>query len=173
MASYLVRAEGDSTQFASVSSFEGGEIISMEAEERVAARGQMIALMQAGHPWREAAAMAGLQIGRSAAYQLLRNVRLRGEVALQDGRHGHPAKLREPVREVLETTCREAPHTPSREVQAVLQERFGILVSIGHLNRMRAKLGVGSRPVYREKNFASLARQRNRTFKKGQVGSSS
>jgi transposase len=128
----------------------------MEAEERVAARGQMIALMQAGHPWREAAAMAGVQIGRSAAYQLLRNVRLRGEVALQDGRHGHPAKLREPVREVLETTCREAPHTPSREVQAVLQERFGILVSIGHLNRMRAKLGVGSRPVHWEKTSLPL-----------------
>jgi transposase len=134
---------------------------------------QMVALMQAGHPWHEAATMAGVQIGRSAVYQLLRNVRLRGEGALQDGRHGHPAKLHEPVRELLETICREAPHTPSREVQAALQERFGILVSIGHLNRMRAKLGVSSRTVHREKNFDSLARQRNRTFKKGQVGSSS
>jgi hypothetical protein len=45
-------------------------------------------------------------------------------------------------------------------VQAALQERFGILVSIGHLNRMRAKLGVGSRAIHREKNFSSLARQR-------------
>jgi hypothetical protein len=37
--------------------------------------------MQADHPWHEAAVMAGVQIGRSAAYQLLHNVRLRGEAA--------------------------------------------------------------------------------------------
>ena len=98
--------------------------------------------MQAGHPWHEAAAMAGMQIGRSAAYQLLCNVRLHGDAALQDGRHGHPAKLRPPVREFLETTCREAPGIPSHVVQAALQERFGLRVSVGHLNRVRAELGV-------------------------------
>lgn len=69
----------------------------MQEEQRRVAKGQLIALMQAGHPWHEAAAMAGVQIGRSAAYQLLRNVRLRGNAALQDGRHGHPAKLRPKV----------------------------------------------------------------------------
>src|SRR5438445_7387546 len=108
----------------------------MENEQRRAAKGQMIALMQAGHPWQEAAAMAGIHLCRAAAYRLLHEVRTRGEGALQDGRHGHPAKLREPVRKWLETTCRETPEMPSRVVQAALQERFGILVSIGHLNRM-------------------------------------
>ncbi len=103
----------------------------MKEEQRHVAKRQMVALMQAGHTRQEAATMAGVQIGRSAAYQLLHNVRLRGEAALQDGRHGHPAKLRPPVREWLETTCRQAPHTPSHVVQAALQERFGILVSIG------------------------------------------
>jgi hypothetical protein len=38
----------------------------------------MIAFMQAGHRWHEAAAMAGVHIGREASYQLLRNVHLRG-----------------------------------------------------------------------------------------------
>ena len=51
----------------------------MEKEQRCTAKRQMIALMQAGHPWQEAAAMAGLRIGRSAAYQLLQKVRTRGE----------------------------------------------------------------------------------------------
>jgi transposase len=69
----------------------------MEKERQRSAKGQLVALMQAGHPWQEAAAMAGVRIGRSAAYQLLCNVRLQGEAALQDGRHGHPVKLREPV----------------------------------------------------------------------------
>lgn len=115
----------------------------------------MVALVQAGHPWQEAAAIAGLHIGRSAAYQLLKKVRKRGEAALQDGRHGHPAKLREPVRKWLETTCHEAPQTPSREVQAALQECFGILISIGHLNRIRAELGIGSRTVRGKETFPS------------------
>jgi transposase len=141
----------------------------MEEEQRRAAKRQMITLMQAGHTWQEAATIAGVQIGRSAAYQLLRNVRLRGEAALQEGRHGHPAKLRPPVREWLETTCREAPHTPSHAVQVALQERFGILVSIGHLNRVRAELGVGSRALHREKNFNSLALRRSLTGKKEPV----
>jgi transposase len=135
----------------------------MQEEQRRAAKRQLIALMQAGHPWYEAAAMAGVQIGRSAAYQLLRNIRLRGDAALQDGRHGHPAKLRPPVRQFLETTCRETPDIPSHVVQAALQERFGILVSVGHLNRVRAELGVGSRPVHRGKNCHSLAPRRSLT----------
>lgn len=132
----------------------------MQEDQRHAAKGRLIALMQAGHPWHEAAVMAEVHIGRSAAYQLLRNVRLRGDAALQDGRHGHPAKLRPPVREFLEITCREAPDTPSHVMQAALQERFGILVSLGHLNRVRAELGIGSRTGHREKNSSSLARQR-------------
>lgn len=142
----------------------------MEDEQRQVAKEHMIALMQAGHSWREAATRAGIQTSRSAAYRLLQNVRTRGEAALQDGRHGHPTKLREVVRQWLERTCREAPHTPSHGVQAALQERFGILVSIGHLNRVRAKLGVGSRTVHREKNCSFLARRRKRTGKKEQVG---
>jgi len=145
----------------------------MEEEQRRAAKRQMIALMQAGHTWQEAATMAGVPLGRSAAYQLLRNVRLRGEAALQDGRHGHPAKLRPLGREWLETTCREALHTPSHVVQAALQERFGLQVSIGHLNRVRAELGLGSRAVHREKNSSSLARQRDLVGKKERVDSSS
>ena len=135
----------------------------MQEEQRRVAKGQLTALMQAGHPWHEAAAMAGVHIGRSAAYQLLHNVRMRGDAALQDGRHGHPAKLCPPVREFLENTCREVPSTPSHVMQAALQERFGILVSIGHLNRVRAELGIGSRTVHRKKNSSSLARQRNLT----------
>jgi transposase len=139
----------------------------MQEEQPGAAKGQLVALMQAGHHWHEAAAMAGVHIGRSAAYQLLRNVRLRGEVALQDGRHGHPAKLRPQVREFLETMCREAPYIPSHVLQAALQERFGLMVSIGHLNRVRDELGVGSPTPHRGKNCHFPPRQRNRIFKKG------
>jgi hypothetical protein len=66
----------------------------MQEDQRRAAKGPLIALMQEGYPWHKAAAMTGMQIGRSASNQLLRNVRLRREAALQDGQYGHRAKLR-------------------------------------------------------------------------------
>jgi transposase len=144
----------------------------MEAEQRRGAKKQLIALMQAGHFWQEAATVAGLQISRSGAYRLLQEVRKRGEAALLDGRHGHPTKLRESVREFLETTCRETPSTPSREVQAALQEQFGIFVSIGHLNRVRTQIGVGSRVVRREKNLTFPVLQKKLTGKRELADSS-
>ena len=117
----------------------------MEAEQRCAAKEQMIALMQAGHRWQEAAAQAGIQVSRSTAYRLLRLVRARGKAAFQDGRHGHPAKLRMDERLWLENYCHTSPGTPSRVVQTAFLERFGIQISIGYLNQVRANLGLGSR----------------------------
>jgi transposase len=107
----------------------------MHEDQRRAAKGQLIALIQAGHPWQKAAAMAGVHIVRSAVYHLLHNVRMRGDAALQDGWHGQPAKLCPPVQEFLEIMCREVPSTPSHVMQSALQERFNPLVSIVHLNR--------------------------------------
>ncbi len=115
-----------------------------EAQQR-AAKGQMIALMQAGHSWQEASTMAGIQISRSAAYRLLQKVRTQGEAGLQDGRHGHPAKLREPVQQWLKDYCHASPGTPSHMVQQALANHFGTVVSISHLNATRAALGLGSR----------------------------
>ncbi len=117
----------------------------MEAEQRRAAKEQMIALMQAGYRWQAVAAQAGIQISRSTAYRLLRLVRTRGKAAFQDGRHGHPAKLRTAERTWLETYCHTSPHPSSRVVQAAFQEQFGIQISIGYLNQVRANLGLGSR----------------------------
>jgi transposase len=117
----------------------------MEEKPHGAAKRQMVALMQAGHSWQEAASMAGIQISRSAAYRLLQKARTQGEAAWQNGRHGHPAKLREPVRLWLKEYCQAAPHTPSHVVQKALQAHFGIRISVSHLNATRAALGIGSR----------------------------
>ena len=118
----------------------------LEAEQRRAAKEQMIALIHAGYRWQEASAQAGIQVSRSTAYRLLRQVRTRGKAAFQDGRHGHPAKLRTAQRVWLETYYRASPGTPSRVVQTALQAQFDIQVSIGYLNQVRANLGLGSRP---------------------------
>jgi len=83
------------------------------------------------------------------AYRLVRAVRTRGEEALEDGRHGHPSKLRGEARTFLEEYCRKAPQTSSSNVQAVLRERFDLSVSISQINRVRAALGLSNHSLSR------------------------
>ncbi len=78
----------------------------MQEEERRAAKARLTAGMRAGRSWQEAAMEAGVQTSRTAAYRLLQGVRAHGEAALRDGRHGHPTKVRGPVRAWLEAYCR-------------------------------------------------------------------
>ncbi len=117
----------------------------MDRQARHAAKAQMVALMQAGQLWQEAAGQAGVQTSRTAAYRLLQRMRIEGTAALEDQRHGHPTKLRQPVRDWLAAFCRAAPASTGRAVQAALVEQFGLEVSISQVNRLRAALGV-SRP---------------------------
>ena len=110
------------------------------------ARVQMVEAMEQGLRWDEAAKQAELQISQSTAYRLRQRMRQGGKQALQEGRHGHPAKLRGEVREWLEETCRQAPYTPSHEIQAQLAVRFALSISVSQLNRVRATLGVSNPP---------------------------
>lgn len=77
---------------------------------------------------------AGLQISQSTAYRLHQRMRQGGEQALQEGRHGHPIKLRGEVRTFLEETCRQPPNIPRHEVQTKLAERFALPVSVSQMN---------------------------------------
>jgi transposase len=114
----------------------------MDREALRAAKAQMVAQLQAGQSWHEAATNAGLQTSRSTAYRLLHRVRTEGAVALDDQRHGYPAKMRQPVRDWLITFCRAAPASTGHTIQAALLERFGLAVSVSQINRLRAALGV-------------------------------
>jgi len=107
---------------------------------------QVVEAMEQGLPWHEAAKRAGLPISQSTAYRLRQRMREGGEQALHEGRHGHPIKLRGEVRKFLEETCRQAPHTPSHEIQRHLSERFSLSVSVSQINRVRATLGVSNPP---------------------------
>ena len=118
----------------------------MEESKLYTARVQVVEAMEQGLPWHEAAKRAGLQISQSTAYRLRQRMREAGEPALREGRHGHPIKLRGEVRTFLEETCRQAPHTPSHEIQTQLAERFSLTVSVSQINRVRATLGVSNPP---------------------------
>src|SRR5438552_18636907 len=118
----------------------------MEESKLYTARVQVVEAMEQGLSWHEAAQRAGLQISQSTAYRLRQRMRQGGKQALQEGRHGHPAKVRGEVREFLEETCRQAPHTPSHKSQEQLSERVALSISISQLNRVRATLGISNPP---------------------------
>lgn len=116
-----------------------------ETKHAPEAKRQMMDLMQAGTSWREAARQAGVQSSRSTAYRWWQAYRVHGEAALRDGRHGHPAKVREPVLQWLERRCRDDPHLTSFHLQQECQDHFGVTISITHLNHIRATHGLKRR----------------------------
>src|ERR1700681_4944142 len=113
----------------------------MEPEQRRAAKQQMLELMEAGMSWLEAATTAGVQTSRATAYRWKQEARTRGEAALQDGRHGHPAKVLPGVLRRLETRCQATSLVASSHLQKELQEQLGVQLSISRLNAVRAAHG--------------------------------
>ena len=115
------------------------------ADQRHTAKAHLLAELQRGCSVPEAHAATTIPLHRSTLYRFRRRAEADPVAALEDGRHGHPIKLRGEVRNWLVALCQETPHTPSHIVQAALQERFGLLVSISQLNRLRAAHGISSR----------------------------
>ena len=108
------------------------------------ARLQLIEHMSAGHSWQTAVAQSQLHVSRSTAYRLLKLVRdeEKAERALLDDRHGHPSKITEPVRLWMTEFCATHPQVASSRVQSELKSRFGVVVSVSQINRVRAQCGV-------------------------------
>jgi transposase len=116
----------------------------MKAHAQRTARLQLIASMLEGQSWQQAMTAADLQIGRSTAYRLVQQARdpERSEQPFLDDRHGHPYKLTEPMRRWIVEYCTQHPGVYSSQVKAELQAQFGLDVSRGHINRVRAEEGV-------------------------------
>jgi transposase len=114
------------------------------AQQR-AAKQQLLADLQEGFSVQETQARSVISWHPATIYRLRKRLQADPVTALDDGRHGHPIKLRGEERDWLVTFCRETPHAPSHLVQGALHERFGLLVSVSQLNRVRAALGLSSR----------------------------
>lgn len=122
-------------------------------EERRAAKAQLVAGMNAGLAWKEAAAAAGITTSEVTAFRLRRRVQQQGADALEDHRHGYPYKLPPTVRQWLVAYCHRHPHTPSHALQIALREQFDVLISVGYLNQVRAVLDIRSVPPPPEKKL--------------------
>jgi transposase len=112
-----------------------------DADER-AAKATMVSSMDQGYPWHEASSMAGVVVSRATAYRLWLRSWRDGPTYLDDGRHGHPSKLRDPICHWLVEVCTAAPATPSPALQTAIAEEFGVTVSVRQINRVRAARGV-------------------------------
>lgn len=106
---------------------------------------QVVELMLAGSHWLEATEQVGVRVSQSTTYRWVRCWRQDGEAGLGDGRHGHAYKMSPDIRAWLKETCGQAPHTPSSQVKKMITDKFEVEISRGHINRVRAELGV-SRP---------------------------
>lgn len=115
----------------------------MNREEQLHAKQRLVAAMQEGQRWHDAVTRAGLPLHRSAAYHLVKRVRTEGEEAYIDHRHGHPSKMRAPLRDWLVAYCRRYPDHSARLIQAALRNECDMTISIGHINLLRRQLGIG------------------------------
>ena len=128
-----------------------------------AAKAAMIGYLDQGVPWQEAADRAGVVVSRATVYRLWLRSWREGPSVLDDGRHGHPSKLRAPVRHWLLDVCTAAPATPSHALQTTIAERFGISVNVRQINRVRAALGVRAVRPRTPKKGSAVCRSRDRS----------
>lgn len=103
-------------------------------------KAQMVASRQEGLSWKEVIARERITISRATLYRWVQRMVDCGQDGLQDGRRGHPFKLREEVRAWLTGYYQANPRATGNMVQHLVQERFDLSLSVTHLNRFRATL---------------------------------
>jgi transposase len=129
-------------------------LLTVSQEQRQVAKRQLIEQIEQGASVQQARSHSTIPMHRATVYRLLKRVRAEGETAYTDGRHGHPIKLRGEVRAFLIEVCQATPSPSGPVLQQVIQERFGLSISVSQLNRVRASLGL-SRRIPQEKKLIS------------------
>lgn len=128
-------------------------------EQRRAGKRQIMELLEQGASVQQARNQSEIPMHRATVYRLLNRVRTQGEAGYNDGRHGHPIKLRGEVRTFLVESCEATPSLSSPRLKHLIQERFGIGLSVSQLNRVRASLGLTYRPLPREKKAQNRSQE--------------
>src|SRR5262249_21648218 len=105
----------------------------------LAAKIQVVEGMEAGESWQAALRTVGVQASESTVYLWRQKWRQGGPAAPIDGRHGRRNKMHEAIHSWLQGYCGVAPDTSSRQLQAALLQRFGVVVSQGHINLPRTQ----------------------------------
>ena len=128
--------------------------VALTPKPRQAAKREIVRQFEHGVSAEDVRGRGLVPMHRTTIYRLLKRVQYEGEGAFNDGRHGHPVKLRGEIRAFLLEHCQNHPSVSSSAVQHLLAERFGLWVSVSQLNRVRATGGL-SRQYSSEKKARS------------------
>jgi transposase len=128
--------------------------VALTPKPRQAAKREIVRQFEQGVSVEDVRGRCPVPMHRTTIYRLLKRVQREGEGAFNDGRHGHPMKLRGEIRAFLLEHCQNHPSVSSSAVQRLLAERFGLSVSVSQLNRVRATHGL-SRQYSSEKKAKS------------------
>jgi transposase len=123
----------------------------MTPQQRREAKQEILEQIKQGTEVEQARSASRVPIHRATIYRLLKRVQNNKEGTVVDGRHGHPIKLRGEILALMREHCQTNPCVASSAVQRLLQERFGVSVSVSQLNRVRAAYGLTRTPAPQEK----------------------
>lgn len=128
--------------------------------EKITAKLLFVQALQNGTGWREAAKAAGLSLCRTSAYNYRKRFEQSGEAALQDGRQGHPSKLKPAEQTWLVQYCRNNPHLTSPQLQQALQEHFQLTVSVSYLNQVRRNWRISRQALHETGEASSTSKKK-------------
>lgn len=126
-----------------------------QRQGREAACREIVRDVEYGMTVTQARRCCSVSMHRSTVYRLLKRVEQKGEHAFAERRHGYPTKLRGEVLACVLDYCQHHASAASREVQNLVAECFGLVVSISQLNRVRAAHGLSRKNLSREKKAAN------------------
>lgn len=103
---------------------------------------QVVESVLSGKSHQEAIDEAQITISVRSVYRWVQDYREDGESSLYERRQGVVWKVNDEMRAWLVDCCEETPSLSAKQLQTQLQETFGVVVSISHINQIRINEGV-------------------------------
>ena len=103
---------------------------------------QVVESVLSGKSHQEAIDEAQITISVRSVYRWVQDYREDGEPSLYERRRGVVWKVSDEIRAWIVECCEETPSLSAKQLQAQLQETFGVVVSISHINQIRINEGV-------------------------------
>ena len=103
---------------------------------------QVVESVLSGKSHQEAIDEAQITISVRSVYRWVQDYCEDGEPSLYERRRGVVWKVSDEIRAWIVECCEETPSLSAKQLQAQLQETFGVVVSISHINQIRINEGV-------------------------------
>ena len=116
---------------------------------------QIVESILVGKSYQESINDAQIRASERSVYRWVDRYNEEGDRGLREGRRGVVWKVTDEIRAWLVECCEEAPWLSARQLQAQLQETFGVVVSLSHINQIRIDEGVSKAIILPKKRSDS------------------